>query len=212
MATSLVIIGSGGHGREIADVVEACAAAGDDVQLAGFLDDDATRHGSEVHGYPVLGDLQWLTSSAAAGVRVIAGIGSPRARCGAVRRAADLGAQFHTLIHPTVVRARDVTIGEGVVITAGCVLTHNIRLGAHTHLNRLTTVGHDCVVGAFVHLAPGVVLSGGVTVGEGCELGTNACVIQNITIGAWTVVGAGAAVVRDLPSEVTAMGVPARVR
>jgi acetyltransferase-like isoleucine patch superfamily enzyme len=36
-------------------------------------------------------------------------------------------------------------------------------------------------------------------------------IIQGISIGPWTVVGAGAAVVRDLPANVTAVGVPARV-
>jgi serine acetyltransferase len=36
-------------------------------------------------------------------------------------------------------------------------------------------------------------------------------VIEKISIGAGTKVGAGAAVVRDLPSQVTAVGVPARV-
>ena len=35
--------------------------------------------------------------------------------------------------------------------------------------------------------------------------------IDKVSVGAWTIVGAGAAVVRDLPANVTAVGVPARV-
>jgi acetyltransferase-like isoleucine patch superfamily enzyme len=54
-------------------------------------------------------------------------------------------------------------------------------------------------------------LSGNVTIGEGCDIGTNACAIQGITIGDWSIIGAGATVIRDLPANVTAVGVPARV-
>jgi acetyltransferase EpsM len=36
-------------------------------------------------------------------------------------------------------------------------------------------------------------------------------VIQRRSIGSWTVIGAGAAVVHDIPANVTAVGVPARV-
>jgi serine acetyltransferase len=39
----------------------------------------------------------------------------------------------------------------------------------------------------------------------------NAGVIGGVTVGAWSTVGAGASVVRDVPPNVTAVGVPARV-
>lgn len=35
--------------------------------------------------------------------------------------------------------------------------------------------------------------------------------IQGVSIGAWTIVGAGAVVTSDLPENVTAVGVPARI-
>jgi acetyltransferase-like isoleucine patch superfamily enzyme len=91
------------------------------------------------------------------------------------------------------------------------VLTNNISIGEHTHVNRCTTIGHDCVVGSFVHLAPGVVLSGNVTVEDGCDIGTRAAIIQGLRVGHDTIVGAGATVLRDLPANVTAVGVPAKV-
>jgi sugar O-acyltransferase (sialic acid O-acetyltransferase NeuD family) len=144
-------------------------------------------------------------------IEIVSGIGSPRGRAVAVAAARALGLRFCTLVHPSAIVTRHVYLDEGVVITAGCVLTNNIHLGAHTHVNRMTTIGHDCRVGAFVHLAPGVVLSGDVTIGEGCDLGTRACTIQGIKIGPRTIVGAGAVVICDLPANCTAVGVPARV-
>jgi len=207
--TAIAILGAGGHAREIADIVRARIDAGDDLELLGFLDDDPRTHGRMLHEGPVLGPLAALAGRT--DLEVVCGIGSPIGRARVVAAARALGLRFRTLVHPSAVLTRHVELGEGVVITAGCVLTNNIRIGDHTHVNRMTTVGHDCIVGALVHLAPGVVLSGNVTVGDGCDLGTRACTIQGVTIGPRTVVGAGAVVIRDLPADCTAVGVPARV-
>jgi sugar O-acyltransferase (sialic acid O-acetyltransferase NeuD family) len=207
----IVIAGAGGHAREIADVVQACIEAGEDLALRGFVDDDPATHGQRLCGHPVLGPLHWLDQQPH--VEVIIGVGDPRSKRSIAQSLAGLAhpPRYRTLVHPRAELTRWVKLGEGVVITAGCVITNEIELGDHVHLNRLSTVGHDCHVGDFVHLAPGAVLSGNVKVGTGCDIGTNACVIQNITIGQWTVIGAGATVIRDLPDHVTAVGVPARI-
>jgi len=66
------------------------------------------------------------------------------------------------------------------------------------------------VVGDYVHVGPGARLTGGVQLGEGVFIGAGAVVVPGRRIEAWTIVGAGAVVVLDLPSGVTARGVPAR--
>jgi sugar O-acyltransferase (sialic acid O-acetyltransferase NeuD family) len=207
--TALVILGAGGHAREVADVALACIEAGAPFELLGFVDDDPGTHGRELHEGPVLGPLALLAGRN--DIEVVSGIGSPGGRARAIAAARALGLRFRSLVHPNAVVTRHVELAEGVVITAGCVLTNSIRIGAHTHVNRMTTIGHDCTVGDFVHLAPGVVLSGNVSVGDGCDIGTRACTIQGVTIGPRTIVGAGAVVIRDLPADCTAVGVPARV-
>jgi acetyltransferase-like isoleucine patch superfamily enzyme len=55
------------------------------------------------------------------------------------------------------------------------------------------------------------VLGGGVQIGEEAFLGLSATVLPQIKVGARTIVGAGAVVTQDLPSDVTAVGVPARI-
>ena len=205
MKSRVVIVGASGHGGELADVAHACAS----IEVMGYVDDDPARHGSIVRGLPVLGPLDWVLGRD--DVEVVVGVGSPSVRRRVVERLSAAGVRMRGLVHPRAELTPWVRLGEGVVITAGCVLTHDIELGDHVHVNRLTTIGHDCRVGAFTHLAPGVVLSGNVTIGEGCDIGTNACVIQRRTIGARTIVGAGASVIHDLPADCTAVGVPARV-
>lgn len=206
----IVIVGGSGHARELADVVRARAESDGSCELLGFVDDDATLAGRTMCDVPVLGDLDWLRERAD-DVTALCGIGSPPTRQRVVRLLEADGVRFTGVVHPRAEVTRFVQLGNGVVITAGCIVTNQIELGEHVHLNRSVNVGHDCRVGAFCHLAPASVLSGNVTVGEGCDIGTGAAVIQGRAIGAWTIVGAGAAVVHDLPANVTAVGVPARV-
>lgn len=207
--TRVVIVGAGGHGGELADVARACAGAGQPIEVLGYVDDSPALRGKVLRDLPVLGGMEWLLAHR--DVEAVVGIGSPTVRRRVVEELDRAGVRCRGLVHPRAELTPYVRMGVGVVITAGCVLTNDIELGDHVHLNRRTTVGHDCRIGAFTHLAPGVSLSGNVTVGEGCDIGTNACVIQNLSIGAWTIVGAGAAVIHDLPSDCTAVGVPARV-
>lgn len=208
--TPVVIVGASGHARELADVVRARAQADGSCELLGFVDDDPALAGATLCDAPVLGNLDWLRSRVA-DVTAICGIGVPATRHRVVRALETDGVRFGGIVHPRAEVTRFVRMGTGVVITAGCIVTNQIELGDHVHLNRSVNVGHDCRIGAFCHLAPGSVLSGNVTLGEGCDIGTGAVVIQGRSVGAWSIVGAAAAVVRDLPGDVTAVGVPARV-
>ena len=46
----------------------------------------------------------------------------------------------------------DCEIGAGSIITAGCIITTNIKIGKHSHLNLHTTIGHDCELGITLQL------------------------------------------------------------
>src|SRR4029078_941115 len=98
----------------------------------------------------------------------------------------------------------------GCLVASGVVVTTNVRIGAHSHLNVSVSVSHDCQMGDYVHVAPGGRLAGNVRVDNGCDIGIGASVIQGRSIGEWSLVGAGAVVVRDVAANVTVAGVPAR--
>jgi serine acetyltransferase len=53
---------------------------------------------------------------------------------------------------------------------------------------------------------------GELVLGNNVTLGINACVLGPVRIGNQVTIGAGAVVVRDLPDDCTAIGVPARVQ
>jgi sugar O-acyltransferase (sialic acid O-acetyltransferase NeuD family) len=120
-----------------------------------------------------------------------------------------------TLVHPRVEKSRWVTIGSGVVICAGNILTTNITIGDNVQINLDCTVGHDVQLAEYATLAPGVHVSGCVTVGRRVYIGTGAVIINGtqqepLTIGDDAVVGAAACVTRSVAAGATVVGVPAK--
>lgn len=204
----LVIFGTGGSAREVHQLAEDVNADRATWNVLGFLDDDVSKEGGVVHGLPVLGRREWL---AARSVAVALGVGSSAARWRLFRDLSTLNPriEYPTLVHPLASIGDRSELGAGSIVCAGSVLTTDLKVGNHVMLNLACTVSHDSCLEDFVTCAPGVNISGAVTVGEGCDLGTGATVIQGISIGSWAVLGAGAVVVRDIPSNVTAVGMPA---
>jgi sugar O-acyltransferase (sialic acid O-acetyltransferase NeuD family) len=204
----LVIFGAGGLGRELKTWIEKS----DRYHLTGFFDDNIPAE-TIVDGLRVIGGIKMLSRYNTGGLNVVIAIGDPALRAKLIaelRKIPDLS--YPVFIHPRAMidDMKTVRLGNGTIITAGCVLTTNINIGEHTLINLNTTIGHDCVIGEGCCIMPGINLSGNVTIGDHVLIGTGACVLNNIKIGDRTKVGAGAVVTRSLPADCTAVGIPAK--
>lgn len=206
----LAIIGAGGFGREVLDVVEALQQAGSDIDVVGFVDDgtpDVSR--IQARGQKMLGGLSELPGLHCAAV---IGVGDPGTRERIDERLVHWEVESPVLIHPAATLGSEVSLGPGTIVAAGARLTTNIRLGRHAHLNLNCTVGHDVRSGHYLTVNPGATISGEVRIGDRVMIGTGAAIIQGVGIGDDAVVGAGAAVIRDVEDDATVVGVPARPR
>lgn len=110
----------------------------------------------------------------------------------------------------SVVDPSAILEGNGIMIAANATINPLARIQTGAICNTGCIIEHECVVGEFAHIGPGAVLCGNVKVGKGSFIGANAVVRQGVTIGANAMIGAGAVVVKDVPDNVTVMGIPAK--
>jgi sugar O-acyltransferase (sialic acid O-acetyltransferase NeuD family) len=199
----VVLIGAGGHGHVVADILRASRVRGVAVDFVGFLDD---RPDERAGATTVLGPVSRLPAVPHDSVVVTVGDNRSRARLTELLR----HEVFATACHPGAIIGACVEIGPGSMISAGAIVVTGCGIGRGVILNTACTVDHDSTIGDFVHIAPGVHMGGDVTVGEGTFVGIGAAVIPGIRIGAWSTVGAGAVVIRDVPDGTTVVGNPAR--
>lgn len=218
-ATDLVIVGCGGHGREVYGIVQAInrVAGQPRWRVLGFVDDDPSPADKEcLHrlGLPLLGAVTWLTNLADPPAHVI-GIGSPSVRRAVGRRIDTAGAgrarpAAATLLHPDATVGEDNSFGAGTVLFAGARVTTNVTLGRHVHLNQNSVVGHDTTIDDYSSVNPLAAVSGHCRLGPAVLVGTTAAILQGLQVGAGATVGAGACVVRPVPPGLVVKGVPAR--
>ena len=114
-------------------------------------------------------------------------------------------------IHPAAIIDASASIAEqGVMIAANAVINPLATIGTGAICNTGCIIEHECVVGEFAHIGPGAVLCGNVKIGSGTFVGANAVIKQGITVGKNAMIGAGAVVVKNVPDNVTVVGVPAK--
>jgi Serine acetyltransferase len=201
---SVLILGAGGHGKVIADILFATGK-----NVLGFLDDNPTIHGARVLGLPVMGYIEDYNRYQPDGL--IMGIGNNHTRQMVIERLSLVASDgWITAVHPRAVISPSVQISSGSVIMAGAIINADTCIGHHAIINTGATVDHDCLIGDYVHIGPGVNLAGGVKVGDRTLIGIGAVVAPYHTIGSDVVVGAGAVVVNDIPPGLTVVGVPAK--
>lgn len=214
MSTPLVVIGAGGFGREVLDVVDAVnrTAPVPVFNLLGVVDSNPTVENVtrlSKRGIPILGsETAWLASGRRA--EYLIGVGNPQIRQRIDEAFLAAGQVAASIVHPGSSVGSEVRIGEGVIICGGVQVSTNVSLGRHVHLNPNSTVGHDSVLESYVSVNPSATISGEVTVGMRSLIGAGAVVLQGLAIGSDSVVGASACVVRDVDNEQVVKGVPAR--
>ena len=210
----IIILGAGGHAKELASYIHDLVNEGEKLSLLGFVDDHKPK--GPFAGSKILGGFKELPNllSFHPCVYYITAAGDDALRMDFVKKIEALlmkNLKAWTLRHPKACVGQEVVIGEGTCLCPGSVVTTHARIGMHCIVNVNVSVSHDVTIGDFTNLNPGVRICGNVEISEACYIGAGATVIDKVKIGKGVIIGAGAVVTEDIPDDVTAVGVPAKI-
>ena len=138
----LIILGSGGYGRTVADVAEQL---GYTIQ---FLDDS-------LPGYPLSSFIDYIDPSTS----FIPAFGNNEFHLSWINRIEVSGGKVATLIHPTAYVSPTATINPGTVILPHAVVNTDVAVGKGCIINLGAIVDHGCILEE-VHICLGAIVKG----------------------------------------------------
>lgn len=206
----IIIYGSGGMALEVVQLIEDLNDVEPTWNILGYIDDfrgDQGEHNPMVNGYPILGTRQIIPSLPPSAYWVIA-VSNTAARRTLFNSLREYHLNYATLVHPTVKRSKNVSIGEGSIVSYGCILSVNVVLGCHVYLNMRTIVGHDSVIEDFSTCLINCIVAGNVLIHEGVLLGSNCVIKEKTTIGSHSKISMGSAVFFHVEDNVVVMNPP----
>ena len=186
----IIILGAGGHAKVLLDML-----LNQKVKIIGILD-TSPRVIDNLYDIPIIGTDNDIVKFDPNEIELVNGIGSigvVNVRCEVYKKFKSQGYHFRQVIHNQSIISSRVKLGEGIQVMAGAIVNAGSCIEENAIINTRTSVDHDCHIGSHVHIAHGSSLSG------------------NVNIGSATLIGAGSAVINDIPNNVKAYGVPARV-
>jgi len=124
----------------------------------------------------------------------------------AIGEGAFLEAPFH------VAYGRNLALGDGVYINAGCVVldTAPVRIGRRTMLGPAVQIYCADHAHGLDERRRGLERALPVTIGEEVWIGGGAILLPGVTVGDGAIIGAGAVVTRDVAPSARVVGNPAR--
>lgn len=203
----IVIIGQGGHSKVIHDII----TLSNEHEVIGYLDDKYKNFSITNKGIrgPISAAYKAIEYNEK--INFIIGIGDNKTRKKIFEFLEFPMELFATLIHPSAILSPSVKIGKGTVIMANTIINTDACIGHHTIINSGSIIEHDNNIGNFVHVSPNATLTGNVKIDNGVHIGAGTTIIPGVHVGEFTIIGAGATVTKNIPSNCTAVGVPAKI-
>lgn len=201
----LIIIGAGGYSKSVLDSVDK-----NKIQMTGFIDEFSDKE--EHLGYSILCNKFADLKSPKDYVYFIAvGNNINRKRWYDLLKSHNL--EIINVIDNSAIVSPNAELSKegGIFVGKRAIINSGAEIGYNCIINTGALVEHGCFVGNHVNVSTYSILNGDVKVQDGSFIGSSSVTIGQIEIGQWATVGAGAVVIRNVDSNTTVAGVPAKI-
>ncbi len=203
----LIIVGAGGHGREVIEWVIDINKENPTWNVLGFIDDNLNTLDDKKSKYKIIGKIyDWNIEKNQC---FALGIASPVIKEKVTKLLMDRGAEFVSVIHPSARIAESATYGIGLVAYPNSGIGPDAYVGDFVTLLS-SKIGHDACVGDYTTISSHCGVNGGVILGKRVFLGSHVAIVPNKRIGDDVYVGLGSVVINDVENGIKVFGNPAR--
>ena len=163
----LLILGSGGYGKTVADVAAQLGC----YEKIAFLDDLKSGPG-------ILGRCEEYSMFCDEDTAAYPAFGNNAVRMEWLEVLMEEGIEVPTLVHPFAYVSPTAVLGEGTVVLPKAVVNTGVTVGTGCIINIGALVDHDTVIEDGVHLAPGAIVKAENRIASGSKIDSGE-VIEN---------------------------------
>ena len=196
---TIALIGAGGHSKVIVDLINELNI----YKIVGFYDDNVS---SKLYNLINLGKINNIDYSIK---NFVIGIGNDKIRKQIFENNKNLN--WITLIHPSAIISKNVTIDKGTIVCAGSIIQTDVKIGKQCIINTGCSIDHECIINDFCNICPKATLCGQVQIGTLSFIGANSTLIQCITVGNNCIIGAGSVIIKNIENNCKVVGNPGRI-
>lgn len=208
MSNKLLIIGAGGLGRGVLELIHSINKVTYKYEVIGFVDDSPQGVINGVKYFGTVYDLLQIDSE----ISVVIAIGNPNIKEDIYNKLkSKSNIEYPNLIHPNVEFSTYNKLGVGNIISANVAMSTNIKIGNFNLIHYNCTIGHDAEINDFNSIYPLSSILGYTKLANNIEVGANSTVLPEVRVDNNVRIGAGAVVNKDIPSNKTVVGVPAKI-
>lgn len=211
----IIIIGGKGAAVVLADqILHAIQNYSAPYELLGFAIDDASL-GKTINDAPILCNINQLSKkyNGYKDVKYFFALYKPTIMKERIQLFQNLNLpfdKFTNFIHPSAYIAPSASMGTGNVICSNVTINNNARLGNFNTINGNVLYGHDTILGNNNIIAGSATISSEIEIGNGNFIGLNATLRDRIIIGDYNIIGMASTVLKDIGSNETHVGSPAK--
>ena len=204
----MIIVGAKGFAKQLVEIF----FQSNKIEDLFFFDDFSKDIDSVLFGIKILKNIEDVMSVfQSVSNEFCLGLGNPQIREKMVEKFEYTGGKLCSVISPhSHISSFVHDIGQGCNILTGAVIENDVHIEKGVLINVNAVVNHDTYISEYCEISPGAKLLGNVRVEKKCIIGANAVILSGINIGTNVIIGAGAVVTKDVSSNKTMVGVPAR--
>lgn len=196
----VIVLPAGLGAMQVADILLKDSS----VQIVGFLEDDKSKHGKEIFGVKIIGEisrLEELYKKKVFDAAIIAISTNNALRKKFYEMCKKAKIPLINAIDPSVKISKGVSFGEGNVICGNSYIGSCTKIGNNNFISSNAVIEHHNVWGNHITTGPNVSTSGVCIVEDSVKFGMYIGLQPHVSIGDNSTISSGLVITQNIPSN-----------